>query len=71
MHVSSDFSQTPASQHWVVESDTQASHLRRNARLSTTRAAVKEEHLHDYAVRKDNIAAAEKAFWEEELGLHA
>ncbi len=32
--------------------------------------AVKEEHLHDYAARKANIAAAEKAMWDEELGLH-
>lgn len=33
--------------------------------------ALKEEHLHDYNLRKANIAAAEKALWDEELALHA
>ncbi len=33
--------------------------------------AVKEEHLHDYNVRKGNVDAAEKALWNEELALHS
>ena len=32
---------------------------------------LKEEHLHDYALRKANVAAAEKAMWDEELALHS
>jgi len=33
--------------------------------------ALKEENLHDYNARKANVAAAEKALWDEELALHA
>ncbi len=31
---------------------------------------VKDEQLHDYAARKANVDAAEKALWNEELNLH-
>jgi hypothetical protein len=30
-----------------------------------------EEYLHDYNVRKANVDAAEKTFWDEELSLHS
>lgn len=32
--------------------------------------AEKESFLHDYNVRKGNVEAAEKSFWNEELSLH-
>jgi hypothetical protein len=32
--------------------------------------AKKEERLHDYNARVENVGAAEKALWDSELGLH-
>jgi hypothetical protein len=41
------------------------------AATTTATAADKEEHLADYNARRANVAAAERAMWEEELSLHS